>query len=414
MSMLAQARPWELSVDQVLAPYVYVFYVAFGLAFVLTPVMRQVALHYGIVDNPDKLRKMHDRPVAYLGGVAVFAGWLAGLTLSLVVQLHYNPPDVARTVPMPFSIIAGAGIIVLLGLFDDIYHISPKPKILGQVIAAGALLANGIGTECTRPLLNPLDVRLQQWFAMAPLPDWFFILTGSAVTVALVVFCCNAANLMDGLDGLCGGVTTVIAGGFLFLAVYLAMKTGPDDAEWAAVRIVLALALLGGVLGFIPYNFNPASIFMGDTGSMFLGFACALMIVLMGEVDSRWMLGALVMFSLPVLDTSLAFARRYVNGRPLFSADKQHLHHQLVSRGLSVKQAVLLSYGMALFFALAGGSVVFMRTRYALALYMVVFGCIIVAAYKMGMVHERPGTSSRSRLAEPAGPPEGNGGATPH
>mgnify|MGYP005845739039 CR=1 FL=1 len=147
--------------------------------------------------------------------------------------------------------------------------------------------------------------------------------------------------------------------------------------------------MLGGELGIVPYNFNPASIFMGDTGSMFLGFSCGLMIILMAEVENKWFLAAMIMFALPVLDTSLAFARRYVNGRPLFSADKHHLHHQLVSRGLTVRQAVILSYGLAIAFVLLGAAIVIMRTRYALMAYLVIFGSIIVAAYKMGMVHER-------------------------
>src|SRR4029077_9906928 len=152
----------------------------------------------------------------------------------------------------------------------------------------------------------------------------------------MVVFCCNATNLMDGLDGLCGGVTGIIAIGFVLLAVYLGMYNGGAETNNDALRIVLSLALLGAVLGFVPYNFNPASIFMGDTGSMFLGFACATQIILLAEERPKWFLAAMVMFALPVLDTALAFARRYVNGRPVFSADRFHFHHQLVSRGLTV------------------------------------------------------------------------------
>jgi UDP-GlcNAc:undecaprenyl-phosphate/decaprenyl-phosphate GlcNAc-1-phosphate transferase len=148
------------------------------------------------------------------------------------------------------------------------------------------------------------------------------------------------------------------------------------------------------VLGFVPYNFNPASIFMGDTGSMFLGFACSTMIILMGQGNIqngniRWFLASMVIFALPILDTTLAFARRYTNGRPLFSADKQHFHHQLVARGFTVKQTVLISYALAVFFGLLGVAMVFIRTRYTIAVYLVVFGSIIVTAYKMGMVHER-------------------------
>ena len=115
--------------------------------------------------------------------------------------------------------------------------------------------------------------------------------------------------------------------GLLFLAVHLAMFGGGLNSNWDALRVVLGLALLGAVLGFIPYNFNPASIFMGDTGSMFLGYACAVMIILMSQDQSKWLLASMVMFALPVLDTVLAFARRYVNGRPLFSADRFHFHH---------------------------------------------------------------------------------------
>jgi UDP-GlcNAc:undecaprenyl-phosphate GlcNAc-1-phosphate transferase len=205
---------------------------------------------------------------------------------------------------------------------------------------------------------------------------------------------------MDGLDGLCGGVTAIIAAGFLFLAVHLAMYGSAMSSNWDALRVVLGLALLGAVLGFVPYNFNPASIFMGDTGSMFLGFACATMIVLLAQEQPKWFLASLVMFALPVLDTSLAFARRWVNGRPIFSADKFHFHHQLIARGLSVKKTVLTSYGLAIGFALLGAAIVFVRTRYAVAIYLVVFGSIIVAAYKMGMVHERPRVVTRRPLDE--------------
>jgi UDP-GlcNAc:undecaprenyl-phosphate GlcNAc-1-phosphate transferase len=150
---------------------------------------------------------------------------------------------------------------------------------------------------------------------------------------------------------------------------------------------------------------------MGDAGSMFLGFACALMIILMGEVSSKWFLAALVMFSLPILDTSLAFARRWVNRRPVFSADRHHFHHQLVARGLTVRKAVVLSYVLSIFFVMCGAAIVFMRTRYAVAFYLWIFGSIMVAAYKMGMVHERPlvvtrRSIDRSDVVAPAAPVE--------
>ena len=383
------------SVDAVLSPYIYVFYGAFLVSLLFTPVMRAIALHYNIIDRPDLVRKLHKEPIAYLGGVAIFLGWLAGLVVSQLVYIHavsMEHPEV-RSVQVNFSIVLGGFIIVVLGLFDDIRSIKPTMKITGQVLAAVVLLAMGIGDDSMKPILDALAnrVNLVIYGAGKPedfmIPIWLENMFSAGLVITLVVFCCNATNLMDGLDGLCGGVTGIIALGYVFLAIHLA-RTGFGDPNADALRIVLALALLGGVLGFIPYNFNPASIFMGDTGSMFIGFSIATLIAMMAEESSKWLLAAMVMFALPILDTSLAFVRRYVNGRPFFSPDKHHVHHQVLARGLTVKQTVLFLYGAATIFCLLGASIAFMRTRYAVAAYLVVFGFIVVAAYKMGMVHE--------------------------
>jgi UDP-GlcNAc:undecaprenyl-phosphate GlcNAc-1-phosphate transferase len=380
-----------LSWDDVLAPYVYVFYAAFLVSFLFTPVMRSIAAYYGIVDNPDSVRKLHKAPVAYLGGVAVFMGWVAGLAMS---QIHIPSSEVGSPhLHMKLSIVVGATAIVLLGLWDDLKHIRPRIKIMGQIAAALLLLTQGVGANCLGPIFSPLDIRLQAAFGPAVhIPHTAVSLLSSLLVVCMVVGCSNATNLLDGLDGLCGGVTAVIAAGFLFLAVHMGtLELGTLDP----VRVVLALALLGAVLGFVPYNFNPASIFMGDAGSMFLGYACATMIVLLAQEQAKWLLAAMVMFALPVLDTSLAFARRWVNRRPLFSADRHHFHHQMIARGFSVRKTVLISYGLAIGFCLLGALIAYMRTRYAVAFYLVIFGSIVVAAYKMGMVHEKS--------------PEGNG-----
>ncbi|HYO09139.1 MAG TPA: MraY family glycosyltransferase [Tepidisphaeraceae bacterium] len=393
-SVLAQIPTTVYSADEVVSPYIYVFYMAFIVAFLFTPIMQTVAGHYGIIDEPDNHRKMHSSPVAYLGGVAVFLGWISGLAVSQFLNLHRTEPGLLPHLKVPFSIVVGASVIVLLGLWDDIQRINPWAKIGGQVFAAICLLIEGVGIECTKPLLQPLSARIELFTGVAvwgtPTFQAVIYVSSSLLVILAIVGCCNATNLMDGLDGLCGGVTAIIAAGFLFLAVHLAMYGGGINSNYDALRVVLGLALLGAVLGFIPYNFNPASIFMGDTGSMFLGFSCATLIILMAQERPKWFLAAMVMFALPVLDTVLAFARRYVNGRPVFSADKFHFHHQLVGRGLTVRKTVLIIYTIAIGFALLGAAIVFMRTRYAIAIYLVVFGSIIVAAYKMGMVHERP------------------------
>ncbi len=388
--MLAQIVSPTFSVDQVLSPYVYVFYAAFIISFIFTPLMRQVALYFGVIDQPDKKRKLHKTPIAYLGGVAVFLGWLAGMAISQQLQLHRIEPGWPTDyLVVKFSIVLGAGVIVILGLWDDIYGISPGLKIAGQILATALLLYDNVGTTCLAPIIQPISEKLSFYFGLPLVSLSVIQFLSSMLVVGVVVGCCNASNLMDGMDGLCGGVTGIIAAGFLFIAVNLAMVGGGLHTNADALRIVIALALLGAVLGFVPYNFNPASIFMGDTGSMFLGYCCGTMIIQMAEERPKWFLAAMVMFALPVLDTSLAFARRWVGKRPLFSADSQHFHHQLQQRGFSVKQTVLIEYGLAFLFALLGSSMVFLRTRYAGAVYMVVFGSIIVAAYKMGMVHER-------------------------
>jgi UDP-GlcNAc:undecaprenyl-phosphate GlcNAc-1-phosphate transferase len=406
---------WPLSVDAVLEQYIWVFYASFLVAFVFTPVMRVVANYYHIIDEPDRVRKMHNVPVAYLGGLAVFLGWLTGLAISQFRRLPMPEPGLPTHVTINFSIVAGACVIIVIGLWDDVFGIKPWMKIAGQIGAASFLIAEDIGTHCTGLFFDTFNnwLTIQQksghfLSGMAAshflhIPGWVTYVSSSVVVIFVVVSCCNATNLMDGLDGLCGGVTAVIAGGFLFLAVHLAVSSGGLDPNLDAMRVVIAIALLGAVLGFIPYNFNPASIFMGDTGSMFLGFCCASMIILMSQGQHwRWFLASMVMFALPVLDTALAFARRWVNGRPIFSADKLHFHHQLVARGFSVKKTVLISYGLAFFFAAAGALIAITRTRYAVALYLVIFGYIIVAAYKMGMVHEKPRVVTRSDLSDGA------------
>jgi UDP-GlcNAc:undecaprenyl-phosphate/decaprenyl-phosphate GlcNAc-1-phosphate transferase len=403
LTMLAVSPSSDITAtaDEVLSPYIYVFIVSWSVAFVMTPVMQSIAMYYHIIDEPDLVRKLHSAPVAYLGGVAVFLGWLAGLAVTQYLHVHRIDPKLFH-LHVPVSIVIASSMIVILGLFDDIHKTRPWIKIGTQVCAALVLLANHIGTHCTEVVLAPLLSRINIYPTSDPqLYRDFMICSSGLLVIGLVVGCCNATNLMDGLDGLCGGVTAVIAGGYVFLAINMATFGGLGSVNTEGIRVVLALALLGGALGFLPYNFNPASIFLGDTGSMFIGFACATMIALMADARPKWFLASMVMFALPVLDTLLALARRWVNRRPIFAADRHHFHHQLVARGFSVKQTVVISYGLAIFFAVLGSAIVYMRTRYAVCFYLVIFGSIVVAAYKMGMVHEKTAaTTLRSIGAE--------------
>ena len=390
-----------MSPDNVLSPYVYVFYAAFIVSFLLTPLMRRVALYYSIIDQPDA-RKTHKLPVAYLGGVAVFLGWLVALAASQFLQLHRTVPNGPTHLVWPVEIVVAGTLIVMLGLYDDIAKANPWLKIVVQVVAGLILIQGKVGYHCSAPLLAPVTNRLIHYYPSITLEHYtdFVHVTSAILVVGLVVGCCNAANLMDGLDGLCGGVTGIVAAGFVFLTVHMATFGDNGSANTEGMRVVLALALLGAVLGFVPYNFNPASIFLGDTGSMFIGFSCATLIAMMAEQRAKWFLSALVIFALPVLDTALAFVRRWVNKRPIFSADRHHIHHQLVARGFTVKQTVLISYALAFGFCFLGIAIVFTRTRYVMAFYLVIFGSIIVAALKMGLVHEKEVVRSPNTLSD--------------
>jgi UDP-GlcNAc:undecaprenyl-phosphate GlcNAc-1-phosphate transferase len=230
----------------------------------------------------------------------------------------------------------------------------------------------------------------------ANLPTYIVILApifSAIVAVGIIVSACNAANLLDGLDGLCSGVTGVMSVGYLILAIYLATAALPSAGTVDPVRICLSLALLGAVLGFLPYNFNPASIFMGDTGSMFLGYMSGTMILLFGQSGAlKWFMSAIIMFGLPMMDTLLAIVRRKLTGKKIFSPDSNHFHHFLIRRGLSVRQAVLLSYAVAAVFVSFGLVIVIIPTRLAIGVYLVLFGWIIVAAFKMGMIFQNAPT----------------------
>ena len=398
-------------------PYMPVFYVAFLVTVLLTPVMRHLALRYGVVDEPDGRRKIHTRPIAYLGGVATFIGWMSGVLISVVVTPINSDPALVAKVWVPPGIILGAGTVVLCGLIDDVYSLTPRLKLFGQFLGAVLLFFLsldrsgflGIRIDLANMLIFPLERR--GWLpAIQFMHPQMYMLFASVLSAVLAIFiimaASNAMNLLDGLDGLCSGVTSIMAVGYLALALYLACNGIPSAgvASMNPTRITLSLALLGAVLGFLPYNFNPASIFMGDTGSMFLGYVCGAMIIMFGNDGIfRWFLGSLVIFGLPILDTFLAIVRRKLNHRPVFSPDSGHFHHFLLKRGLSVKQAALVSYGLTGLFVSFALVIVLIPTSLALGIYMVLFVWLVIIAFKMGMVYQRGGnpTAISSTIPQP-------------
>ncbi|GAB4186991.1 MAG: MraY family glycosyltransferase [Phycisphaeraceae bacterium] len=373
------------SLTHAIAPYMGVFFIAFFVAIIATPLMRMLAIRNGIVDLPDLKRKNHIEPVAYLGGVAIFLGWLIAIGTAYYVVPDAMALQLNRDNPL-LSIMLGAGAITLTGVFDDAYSISPRVKVGGQLFAAAALANYNVGTQListTLAIFGLTSLPIAGWDA---LPTINYII-GTIMIAAMVLGGCNAMNLIDGLDGLASGVAVIAGIGFLAIAAHMSL-THPDPLA-DPIRITVSLALIGAVLGFLPYNFNPASIFMGDAGSLLLGYLCIASILLYSNAGARSLLlvtAGLIVFAVPITDTSLAIFRRKMQGKPIFSPDSQHIHHLLRRRGLSVKQAVFVIYFFAAVFAILGYAMVALelRWRYVLAVFFVIYGFIFVTAYKYG------------------------------
>jgi len=382
----------KYTLAQVLQDKWWIGAVALGVSLVATPIARYAAYKLKIVDKPDDLLKPHARPIAYLGGLAMCIGLLAGIVGYFTIMprgaAHWRElgnslgaMDLRALLSNPIwnllGIATGSIVITIVGLLDDLRSLKPKTKILGQVLAAGILLIGGVGARMA--VVIPI---------VRELPFWLLVPLSAVLCVCMVIATCNATNLLDGLDGLCGGVTGIIALGYLALAVWLATWGHQAYLDSDPLRVGICLAMAGAVLGFLPYNIPPASIFMGDAGSMLLGFFVAAMMALFcQEGNPRWFIAACAVFALPILDTALAVVRRALAGVHIMTGDRSHLYDQLVDRGMSVKQVVALFYVLAALAAVIGVAVAMhLRTRYALVLYAVLLVVIWTVFAKAGML----------------------------
>lgn len=312
-------------------PFLVAGAIGLVIAYVLTPAVAWLATQAGVLDRPGG-RHIHRAPVPRLGGIAIYLAFIAAVVVGLPVErpIHVAFEAQRITVVIPYlpaidrpiiALLLGATLITLVGVWDDIRGTRPIVKLGGQIAAAAVLLPFGVGMDV---LTNPLG----GMFFVGPL--------GAIVTVAWIVALCNVMNLIDGVDGLASGIAA-IAGATLLVASYHRGDVG---------TAILAAALAGGALGFIPFNFNPARIFLGDTGSMLLGYLLGALSVL-GTYKSYTALSLLVALAalgVPVTDTAFAIARRWRNRRPIFEADTQHLHHRLLQRGLSPRQTAAVLY----------------------------------------------------------------------
>ena len=283
------------------------------VALLTTPVVRSLAFQVGAVDVPKDGRRMHDHPIPRMGGLAIFFGFLLSVLLFLPLT------------PQLRGMLLGGVIIVILGIFDDIFALPAKPKFLIQIVAA--LIAVWAGNRIYG--LSNLNIFSSE-------PYWELGWLSYPITILWIVGITNAVNLIDGLDGLACGVSTISA--LTMLVISLAVADAP-------VAIVMA-ALAGGCIGFLPYNLTPAKIFMGDTGSTFLGFILAVMSI-QGLFKFYTIISFAVpflMLGLPIFDTCFAFIRRIAHGQSPMHPDRSHVHHRLIDMGFNQKQAVAVLY----------------------------------------------------------------------
>lgn len=290
---------------------------AFFVSLFTTPLASRIAFRVGAIDKPNK-RKVHDRIMPRLGGLAVFAGFVAAASFLLD-----QGPQVA-------GLLLGGTIIFLLGVADDIRGISPKTKLVGQVVAALVVVSSGIQVQ----------------FINNPFNGYFYLgVLGIPFTIFWIVAVTNAVNLIDGLDGLASGVSIIA------LITFAVISYQMDQLTVA----LLSISLAGALFGFLRYNFFPAKIFLGDSGSMFIGFMVAVLAtfgLLKGVTLVAFIIPILVL-GVPIFDTCFAIFRRYCEHQPIFQADKKHIHHRLLGCGLSHKQTVLVIYGISVFFSVS-------------------------------------------------------------
>ncbi len=323
--------------------YLIAFIASLIISFFMTPFIKRLAVKVGAVDIPRDERRVHTRPIPRLGGLSIYFAFTI-ITLLLI----------------PFStkllgILGSATIIVALGVIDDVRPLPAKLKLAVQVVAAILLVSSGIKVEW---VTNPFDkIDGMSYLGIFSVP----------ITIFWIVGVTNTLNLIDGLDGLAAGIASIASMSLLVVSII----------NGHGMVVLLTAALAGAILGFLPYNFNPAKIFMGDTGSTFLGFVLAA-ISIEGAIKGATALAIavpLLALGLPIFDTAFAIIRRAANGRPIMEADKGHIHHRLLELGLSQKQAVFALYLVSAFLGL--GAIVLTQDNPVKS--SAVFGFVIVS-----------------------------------
>lgn len=313
------------------------FLLAFITAYVVTPYSIRFAKKVGAVDIPKESRKIHKKPMPRLGGIAVIAGFTVSVIYLLIIMSIEKTINLFGPENYYLKMIGFFAGSIILGAFcfiDDLRGLNPFIKLAGQTLAALVVALCGVQiTEITLPFFN--TVFTEEAFSIT-------------ITVLWIVGITNAINLIDGLDGLSSGISLISC---ISLLIIFSLNGSP------LISILLVTALAGSILGFLPYNFNPAKTFLGDTGSDFLGYSLSIISILglAKTYTAIVIIAPLIVLALPLLDTVFAIFRRIIKTRSvkgIFKADKEHLHHKLMKHGYTQKQAVLILYGLSATFGM--------------------------------------------------------------
>ncbi|MGQ0568935.1 MAG: MraY family glycosyltransferase [Armatimonadota bacterium] len=345
------------------------------VTYLLTPLVRRVARRLGAIDYPGG-RRVNTRPTPRLGGVAIFLGFVAAALVAMIVtrpielvrtadEMFVRIPIALKTDRAILGIMLGGTFLLLVGIYDDIRGMRPGLKFLAMVAAAAVLIPFGLATQFVTNPLTGATMRLGLW-------------EGAAFTIIWVVAVINVINLIDGLDGLAAGIVA-IAGMTLLLTA---------GAKRDVVAISLAAALVGSAVGFLRHNFSPARIFMGDSGSMFLGYVLGGLSVmgLYKSITAISMLVPMLALGVPIADTIFAIFRRARSGRPIYLPDRGHLHHRLLDRGLTQRQTVFLLYLVSALLGMGALALAGVNRAPAMVTLGVIAAVLLIGAQRMGLL----------------------------
>ena len=339
-------------------------FIPFIFVVSVIPLVSKIALHIGAMDMPNE-RKVHKKAMPRLGGLGIYAGFLLGY---MIFGEHTT---------MMNSILIGSFILLITGIIDDIKPIKAKYKLIGQFLAALIVVFYG------GIVLNHISI-----FGY----EFNFTWTVYPLTIAFILGCINCMNLIDGLDGLAGGISSIF---FLTIGIiaYFQGRTG--------LTVVITFIMLGSTLGFLVHNFNPAKIFMGDSGSMFLGFIISV-ITLLGfkSIITSSIIVPLCILIVPILDTICAIIRRKLKGESIGTPDKSHFHHQLLRRDFGVKGTVLSIYLITALFSAASIIWLLIDSKLGYTIYCILMFALIIFVFKTDILVEHKNKKGGKKVCQ--------------